>query len=197
MAMAGVCSPLFADSGGPVEKKTYSSANREYFLEVDPRWNWSYEVSKPLLTFRRKARVLWRRTESSFKDFRYPLDVKISDDGKWLVFGGVSVHNISFDLKYDEGLRFYRADGSLVRFVSRRDLPAGDYGISTSHWYDETRTRIVGSRLQFFTPTRSEPLIFELSTGALVRGRLTPGQGDDSHQNEWLERLQQGARSRN
>jgi hypothetical protein len=173
-------------SGRPVEKKTYYSENGEYSLEVDPSWDEISVVPRPLLTLRRAGEELWSKEASAFQSFRLPLDVRLSNDGKWLVFGGVSVHNISFDTKYEEGLRFYRENGRLIRFVSRRDLPVGEYGVSTAFWYDEQRTRIVGTELHFFTPGRNEPLLFSLETGAVTRGRLTPGEGDDSH---WREQF--------
>jgi hypothetical protein len=192
LALLLAASAVRADSAARVEKRTYESGNHRYVLEVDPRWDESRQLPRPLLVFRHDGAVLWRRDESAFEDFRYPLDVQVSDDGKWLVFGGTSAHNISFDTEYREGLRLYSSEGKLIRFVSRRDLPVGDYGISTSDWYDRTRTHIEGERLFFFTPGVAEPLVFDLPTGTLVSGKLVPGQGDDSHHGPWLRDWVQG-----
>jgi hypothetical protein len=158
-------------------------------VEVDPRWVTPFGEWDPRLTLRRRWTTIWERGPQDFEDFDFPLDVEISDDGRWLVFGGHSVHNIISDTEYREGLRFYDSDGQLIRFVSRRDLPIGDYDISTASWYDATRTRIRGSRLEFYTPRRDEPLVFDVTTGELIQGRLIPGQGDDSHHDEWLRKL--------
>lgn len=178
-----------AESGGPVEKRTYYSAGRVVSVEVDPRWDEQRREWDPRLTMRRRWTTMWEREPRDFADFDYPLDVEVSDDGRWLVFGGYSAHNIINDPDYREGLRFYDSRGKLVRFVSRRDLPVPDYGISTAAWYDATRTRLRGTELEFFTPRLEEPLIFDVTTGELIRGRLVPGQGDDSHHDEWLRRL--------
>jgi len=175
-----------ADSGRPVEKETFYSTEGSVSVEVDPRWIEVYRKRDPRLTLRRGQTTIWERGPEDFEDFRYPLDVKVSDDGRWLVFGGSSVHNISFDPDYREGLRFYDAQGKLVRFVSRRDLPVGDCGISSAVWYDSARTRLEGAELEFYTPRRDEPLVFDVTTGELIQGRLVPGQGDDSHHEEWL-----------
>src|SRR4029077_808218 len=105
-----------ADTGSPVEKCTYFSPTHVYSLEVDPRWH--SDSWRPVLTLTRttswfgffaRKQQLWRRSPSQFDDFDYPLDVKLSDDGRYLVFGGASAHNMIFDPAYHEGLRFYRS----------------------------------------------------------------------------------------
>lgn len=174
----------FADTGVPVEKATYYSAGGVVSIEVDPRWDTQFREWDPRLTLRRRWTTIWERGPQDFEDFEYPNDVKVSDDGKWLVFGGYSAHNISFDPDYREGLRFYDSRGRLIRFVSRRDLPPGEYFTSTVAWYDATRTRLRGARLEFFTPGVEEPLVFDVTTGDPVQGRLVPGQGEDSHRRE-------------
>lgn len=186
LLVAGFC---LAESAGPAEKKTYYSAGRVVSVEVDPRWDEKRNESDPRLTLRRRWTTIWEREPRDFQDFWYPSDIQMSDDGRWLVFGGQSAHNIIYDPDYREGLRFYDSRGKLLRFVSRRDLPVGDYGISTASWYDATRTCIRGTELKFFTPSLEVPLVFDVTTGELIRGRLVPGQGDDSHHDEWLRRL--------
>jgi hypothetical protein len=132
------------------------------------------------------------RDTSDFEDFRFPLHVCVSNDGLYLVFGGHSAHNMSFDTGYREGLRFYDADGVLVRFVTRRDLPRGYDGVSTSGWYDDSRSHITAHRFVFFTPGKDEPMEFDLESGELLTGELVPGQGDDS-KSKLMERLRQRA----
>jgi hypothetical protein len=141
---------------------------------------------EPLLTFRHGENVVWQHGPDYFEDFDFPLDALVSDDGKWLVFGGASAGNVSFDTQYKEGLRFYSTSGRLVRFVSRRDLPVGDFGITTSNWYDSYRTRLNGTRLEFFTPSRPNSLVFDITTGRIAKGSLIVGQGDDSHHQDWF-----------
>lgn len=190
-------SPLtsLADTGIPVEKCTYFSPNHMYSLAVDPRWQ--SDPWRPVLTLTRttswfglfaRKQEIWRRSPSQFEDFHFPLDVKLSDDGAYLVFGGASAHNTIFDTGYREGLRFYRSDGHLIRFISRRDLPVGSYGVSTSDWYDSERSYVEGHTLTFYSPTRPVPILFDLETGAVLKGRVVSGQGDDHHHQDWLRR---------
>jgi len=191
-----------ADSAAPVQKRTFFSSAHIYSLEVDPRWSSTGESWNPLLTLRRhrawlglftSTEVLWQRSPSAFVDFAYPLDVKLSDDGAFLVFGGASAHNIVSDTTYREGLRFYDSSGKLIRFVSRRDLPVGSYGISTAQWYDSERSRVEANSFVFYSPSRREPLVFDLRTGGAITGHLVPGQGDDRYHEEWLHKLTRGA----
>ncbi|MEM9599375.1 MAG: hypothetical protein AAGD06_34235, partial [Acidobacteriota bacterium] len=141
-----------------------------------------------VLTLRRDSDVVWRRTPEDFEDFDYPLHALVADEGGYLVFGGVSVHNFG---NYDEGLRLYDGDGHLVRFVSRKDLPPGHYSISTAHWYDAERSHIEGTTLVFYTPGRDAPIRFDLKRGtALPEGAVVPGQaGDDfdHFERQWLQ----------
>jgi len=135
--------------------------------------------------------IVWTRTPEHFEDFQFPMHACVSDDGRFVVFGGYSVHNLSQDDKYREGLRFYDHEGHLIRLVSRRDLPLGSYSISTVHWYDSQRTRIEGRKLTFHTPGVDEPMEFELSTGKVLQGTIVPGQGSDDHWRDWLiDRIQ-------
>ncbi len=175
-----------------LEEATFRSSNGDYTLHVD-YGSWEDESEETVLTYRKGDVTLWTKRSSELEDYWSANHVHISDDGNWLVFGGVSAHNISFDLEHREGLRFYRRDGSLIRFVSRRDLPVVEYGISTAFWYDGERTGIVGSELRFYTPGLDEPLVFEVSTGELVRGRLIEGQGDDAKHGDWLREVIEGA----
>jgi hypothetical protein len=174
---ASSIAPLAADSGAPIEKKVYRSASGDFELEVDPRWDASYSDLDPLLTLRRRGTVVWRRSSDDFESFDFPMHMLVADDGRHLVFGGYSVHNVG---NYDEGLRFYDAAGKLIRFVSRRDLPPGPYSVSTAHWFDAERTRIKGRTLHFYTPRREQPILFDLQTGkASPKTAIAPGQGDD------------------
>ncbi len=141
----------------------------------------------PLLTLiSGSEKIVWTRTREDFEDFHYPMHVCVSGDGKLMVFGGYSAHNLSGDGEYREGLRFYDQEGRLIRFISRRDLPVGQYSVSTAHWYDSEGTRIEGDRLIFVTPGVDEPMEFELSTGKVLKGTIVPGQGGDENWRDWL-----------
>jgi len=180
---------VWADSGRPVGKKVYWSSNRELQLTADPGWLSGASQMNPVITLSTASgTVVWSRGPEDFEAFTYPMHVSIADEGLFLVFGGYSMHNISSDTGYDEGLRFYEQSGALIRFVSRLDLPPGQYSVSTAHWYDSERTRIDGGTLLFFRPGTTEPMEFELSSGRLLQGTLTPGQGDDEH---WREKFLQ------
>jgi hypothetical protein len=176
-----------ADSGRPVKARTYSSSNDEFHLTVDPRWTDRLEM-QPLLTLRtRDGELLWKRVPSQFEEFHYPMHACVSDDGQYVVFGGYSVHNVGH---YREGLRFYGPTGRLIRFYSRRDLPAGVYSVSTAHWYDAERSRLVGSRFLLYTPERDVPTVFAVETGEVMEGSVVAGQGDDEE--HWRRRWQTG-----
>lgn len=169
--------PLAADSGRPVGKETYRSPSGALELEVDPRWDDRFTFNSPLLTLRHRGEVVWRRTADEFESFDYPMHALVADDSRHLVFGGYSVHNFGH---YDEGLRFYDAAGRLIRYVSRRDLPPGEYSVSTAHWFDAERTVVRGQTLVFYTPGRDEPIEFDLRTGSATPAEaIVPGQGDD------------------
>ena len=181
--------PVWSDSGSPVSKTTYRSAGGGFELTVDPVWSADGSEMDPRLTLRSAGgSSLWTRSSSDFEDFQFPMHACVSDDGRHVVFGGYSVHNVSWDDEYREGLRFYDNQGKLIRFISRRDLPIGRYSVSTAHWYDTERTRIVDGRLLFFTPGRDDPMEFELSTGATVVGDVVKGQGDDRRRLEGMLR---------
>jgi len=165
------------DTAMPVQVKTYTSANGEYSLTVDPRWNDETGHASPLLTLQRASGdLVWVRTPDEFEQFDYPMHACVSDDGRFIVFGGYSAHNFK---NYNEGLRFYDATGKLIRMISRLDLPHGKYGVSTAEWYDEERSRIDGELFLFFTPGIPEPLRFDVETGELLEGTLVHGQGED------------------
>jgi hypothetical protein len=179
----------YADQSVPVELEQFSSENGAYVVIVDPQWNESRDAVHPEIELKTGAgRLVWRKKATDFEDFRYPLHVSVSDDGQFLVFGGASVHNMIDDENYREGVRIYRADGTLVRFVSRRDLRPGSYGVSTASWYDSERSGIRSGEFHLFTPDEDDPLVLRVSSGRLVRGDLIPGQGDDSHW-DFAERL--------
>lgn len=176
-----------ADSGRPIEKETYSSQNGDFQLTVDPGGSADYRHENPLLTLRSSTQeVVWSRTATDFEDFQFPMRTLVSDDGRYIVFGGYTVHNLSWDNDYREGLRFYDHEGRLIRFISRLDLPLGQYSISTVHWYDSEETYIEENRLIFSTPGVTEPMEFDLSSGEVLKGRIVAGQGDDHHWRQWL-----------
>ncbi len=180
---SGLVNHATADSGVPPGLASYESEGGEFILTVDPRRSQRTRRSNPLLTLAsRSGEVIWERTPTDFEEFRYPLDACVSRDGRYLVFGGVSVHNLG---KYYEGLRFYDEDGRLLRFISRRDLPRGYRGVSTSLWYDDGRTRIEEYRFFFFTPGISEPMVFDVRNGKLLEGAIVEGQGDDR---DWFQK---------
>jgi len=180
-----------ADSAIPVEKRTYSSEQGHFVLIVDPRLNKENQRAEPLLTLQDKTgQIIWERTADDFAEFRYPMHACLSDDGQFIVFGGYSAHNFK---DYSEGLRFYNRDGNLIRWISRLDLPRGQFGISTAAWYDEDRSSIRNGVFRLFTPGRAEPLDFDLETGELLSGSLTPGQGNDEKAfQEMLENRNRG-----
>lgn len=174
--------PAFADqAGGRVEREEFPSPNGRYVVTVDPKWNEAGDASPELSLRDEDGQTIWTRVPQDFEDFYYPLHVSASDDGQYLVFGTSSVHNMIDDGEYREGIRIYRHDGSLVRFISRRDLRPGDYGVSTASWLDYERSHIRGDVFYLFTPGESDPVVLALSSGRVVRGRVIPGQGDDSH----------------
>lgn len=170
--------PLRADTGVPPSKESFLSPTRSFELIVDP--GAGIDPAKPNLTITLRSRrhAVWSRGPADFEDFRYPLHALVSDDGSFLVFGGASAHNLG---DYQEGLRFYRADGKLIRFLSRRDLPLGIRTASTANWYDARRSRLDGHHLLFFTPCRQKPLVVDVTTGEVLEGGpLVAGQGDDA-----------------
>jgi hypothetical protein len=184
-------------AGDPVEREEFSSESGAYVAVVDPHWNQLGDTVRPEIELRTDAgRLIWKKKAADFEDFKYPLHVSVSDDAQYLVFGGASVHNMIHDEDYREGIRIYRANGTLVRFVSRRDLRPGSYGVSTASWYDSERSGISGGEFHLFTPGAEDPLVFRLSTGRVVRGDLIPGQGDDSHW-DFAERLKAAVKGRN
>ena len=183
---------IHADSGRPIGKETYSSPNGEFQLVVDPQRSAEYASNSPLITLNSATEgIVWTRTAADFEDFQFPMHATVSDDGRFVVFGGYSVHNLSWDKENQEGLRFYDHEGRLIRFIGRQDLPLGQYSISTVHWYDSERTQIEGEKLIFRTPGIEDPMEFELSTGKVLKGRVVAGQGGDHNWREWLiDRMQ-------
>jgi hypothetical protein len=170
--------PLRADTGIPPSKESFLSPTRSFELIVDPGAGSDPAKATPTLTLRSRLRAVWSRRPADFEDFAYPVRALVSDDGSFLVFGGASAHNLG---DYHEGLRFYRADGKLVRFLSRRDLPLGIKSVSTANWYDARRTRLEGHHLLFFTPCRPKPLVVDVTSGEILEGGpLVAGQGDDA-----------------
>lgn len=151
------------DSARPPEKEEYFSANGEYCLTVDPG-DWNEDSDTRLILKSTSQGVILDVTQSYFEKFRYPLHACISNDGAYLVFGGVSCHNMSSGT---EGLRIYRRSGSLVRFVPMARLPYGFQSASTQHWYDESRCRIDERRKVFllYRPKRRSAISFRLEDG--------------------------------
>lgn len=171
-----VVSPASADEAAPITARTYQSENGEFRLTVEPEPPRAiYQmITGARLRFESKtAGLLWERAAKDFKDFLFPLTVLISNDGRYIVFGGYAVHNDLFEFGSREGIRIYRADdGMLVRFVSRKKLPRGPRSVSTEHWYDYKRSRIDGETLLLFTPNISAPIVFELASGKVLKGNL-------------------------
>jgi hypothetical protein len=82
----------------------------------------------------------------------------------------------------------------------RRDLPAGQYSVSTAHWFDAVRTSIRGQTLHFYTPGKSHPIEFDLQTGETSPAdAVVAGQGDDKEnwRKRWLERRSNREAGRN
>lgn len=168
-----------ADSAAHIDTRTYKSENDEFTLTVSPQGN-RYRPAEAQFRFESKKQgLLWERTSGFFEDFHFPLHVSISNDGKYFVFGGFFVHNLIFDAAYHEGIRIYTADGKLVRFVSRRDLPQGGQTVSTVRWYDYKRSRIEGNTFLLFTPGKEDPQLFDLATGNIVKGTSLSDQMQD------------------
>jgi len=164
-----------SDTAREPDKKTYYSASGEYYLVVDPRVEregiYSGWKLNPLFTFGHKEKgVAWEKGPDYFEDYRFPLHECVSNDGQYLVFGGVSAHNLILDKENKEGIRIYRADGRLVRFISRKVLPEGYRGASTSDWYDNDRSHMDNRAGVFVlrTPERLRPCVFLLTTGKRI-----------------------------
>ncbi|HNT36022.1 MAG TPA: HEAT repeat domain-containing protein, partial [bacterium] len=153
----------YADSARPPEKEEYFSANGEFSLTVDPG-DWTSESVTRLILKSEKEGIILDVTESYFEKFRYPLHACVSNDAEYLVFGGVSCHNMGSGR---EGLRIYRRTGRLIRFIPMARLPYGFGSASTDHWYDQERCRINDSRGLFllYTPGKMRATPFRLTDG--------------------------------
>lgn len=117
-----------SDSGGPPREETYYSENKVYYFKVIPVENWGDKGYYIKYIFgKTNKKIFWEQK------IDFPTDVHISNDGKYIVFIGNYVHNMSWEYE-GEGIRFCNHDGKLIKFINSKYFPAS-YSVSTRNWY--------------------------------------------------------------